>query len=309
MNIFVIEASNGLRFVNRTKYSSTLNTFDTRLFPHIEFQDRSVIEYHPKIEQEDDTWVQFKTSFEDFNINLVDPSDFSKTVISYSAPIYSYDEDGTTINVYNTDIDLSSVTGCYYIEFELFADGLRTRFWSETFNVQEEHPNTSVCKWGGNSSIQDGMRWASVAYEVDRYQQIRIDARIIEPLYDAVKSNYDDSDMESTTLKDEPTATHTLDIKEIPFYLHEKINLGLGHDEFYVNDVLYNIDEGFELISFKEQLMRSGSIPLRKVEYENPNNYEDLEGETFTLPQGYLLINDTDYLIINAAGDKLKINN
>lgn len=284
-NTTTIVNSQQLRFVNRTLYSSTPNTFDNRLYPHVEFQDRDIVPYCQKVQQNDSLWFQFRTSFDDFNINLVD-SDFNKTSLSAGSPIYSYEiEDGTTVYIYNCDIPVSSLTGIYYVEMYFNTENKRTVFWSEQFDVQAEHENTLLLKFGGNSGTSDGFRWASVPLEIDRYQYLRIEARMIEGIPDDQKSTYDDSDIELTTLDSNPIRIDTLDIKLIPYYLHEKINLALGHDEFYVNDELYNLDESFELTSFKDQLTRTGSIPLRKVVYENNEIYEDLEGETIVLAQ------------------------
>jgi hypothetical protein len=280
---------------------------DTR-YKDLYFLDRDFVPYCQLIEQNDPLWTQFSTSFVDFTINLVD-SNWNKTALSYS-PLPSYvNQDGVTIYRYSFDVNVSSLTGIYYIEAIFREDSKQTVYWSEEFDVQEEHENTLLLKCGGNTTMNDGMYWASTAYEIDRYQQFRIEARTIEGIYKSIKSTYDDSDIELTTLSADLTGIYTLDIKEIPFYLDEKINCYLGHDEFYINEQLFNIEEDYELTSFKEQLMRTGNIQFRKVVYENYNNWVEQEGDDIVIPEGSLLINDTDLLIINASGDELKINN
>jgi len=304
-----ISQSQQLRFINRTYYSSTPSRLDTRLFNDLTFEDREYLPYWQKLEKTDDLFFQFRTSYSTFNINLVNKSTYAKTSLT-ATPIYNYElDDGTPIVVYNCDVTLTGLDGCYYVELELATGGLpEVTFWSEPFKVAEEWENTLLIKFGGNSTISDGFRWASTQYTIDRYQYLRIEARIIEGIPGTQKDTYDDSDIELTTLNANPIEIDTLDIKLIPYYLHEKINLALGHDEFWVNDLLYNIDEDFELTSFKQMLMRTGNIQLRRVDYENYNNYVDLEGTPLVLPTSYFLINDTDYMLINTT-DKLQTNN
>ena len=279
--IFQISTSNQLRFVNRTSYYNTPETFDTRLFNHLTFQDRDYVPYSQKIQNDDDCWFDFKTSYTDFNLYLVNKSDSSKTTLAYSvAGNETTLTDGTILIYYRCNVDVTALDGCYYIECECVTATLPYQIiWSEEFNVKEEHENTLIIKWGGNSSINDGMNWASVPYEIDRYQQMRIEARIIDPDYDSEKDTYNDSNMEQTTQNDDQIGLHTIDIKLIPFYLHQKIKVALGHDEFYANNVLYNTDEDWKLDKFKEQLMRTGNIQLRVVDYENYNNYTELTGD------------------------------
>jgi len=308
--IFQISTSNQLRFVNRTSYYNTPETFDTRLFNHLTFQDRDYVPYSQKIQNDDDCWFDFKTSYTDFNLYLVNKSDSSKTTLAYSvAGNETTLTDGTILIYYRCNVDVTALDGCYYIECECVTPTLPYQIiWSEEFNVKEEHENTLIIKWGGNSSINDGMNWASVPYEIDRYQQMRIEARIIDPDYDSEKDTYNDSNMEQTTQNDDQIGLHTIDIKLIPFYLHQKIKVALGHDEFYANNVLYNTDEDWKLDKFKEQLMRTGNIQLRVVDYENYNNYTELTGDLPVFADAYFLINATDNMLINAT-DKMKLNN
>lgn len=275
-----LPTSQGLRFINRLYYESTVNRYDTRLHNDFTFLDKVDNSYCQIIEQDDLTWFQFRTSYSNVDLYLVNATSFAKTTLS-SSTIYSYtDDDDDTMFVHNCTVDLSSSVGTFYIEVIGNAYQMPyVVFWSEKFNVAADFENTLPIKWGGNSTIADGMRWSNVSYSIDNYQQIRIQCRIIDISYGTEKSTYNDSNSELTTLNAYPNCTHILDLKQIPYYIIERISLGLQHDEFLINGVLYNIDEDFEMTNFKWQTMSTGQIPLKVVEYENYSSDEVLTGD------------------------------
>ena len=311
--------SQQLRFVNKTqqtidiaagKYDFSKMMF-ADYFVFSDVKDLNYVGYCSLIEQGDTTFIQFPTTYTDFNLTLVKVSPYTET--SYNGVetlVTTYtDIAGDSVNVYNVVLPTSSLSGEYYFKIVGNTPSFPVvEWWSEPFEIAADHEETVVLKWGGNSTKNDGLTWSNVAYEIDTYQQIRIEAKILSPKYSIGQNTYDDSDTELTTLRVYPTATHVLYIKKIPWYIYEKICLAIGHDEFKINDVLYNTAEDFELTDFTSQLYFSGTIPLRLVEYQNNTVMPTLTGDAPVFADSNLLINGTDSLLINGT-DKLKINN
>jgi hypothetical protein len=174
--ILHIPQSQQLRAIRRNSYATTKPTLDNRLFPDIEFNERDYVPYCELVQQDDEVWMQIVTSYVDIEYTLVKASDSTKTTLT-ATPVYSYDlSDGTTLTYYNINVPVASITGEYYVQIKTLDPDLpEAIIWTEKMNIQEEHEGTLLLKWGGNSGISDGMRWATVAYEIDRYQQIRIE--------------------------------------------------------------------------------------------------------------------------------------
>lgn len=279
--LLTFPTSQQLRFINRTEEATTKPSFINRLYNH--YIPKGIVHqrYCQLVEQTDPLIIQFRTSYTSFDMNIVKQSGYVKT--SYSGQeveIHSYtEEDGTVMKVYNVTIDVTGLTGEYFFTLDTTTGGLPANtFWSEPFDVQAEHEDTMVLRYGGNTGINDKMRWGEESYTIDTYQQNRINSRILKPTFGINKSTYNDSDNELTNLNAYPNATDELEIREAPYYIIEKINLALGHDEFYVDDLLYNTDDELDLSMWEKKQMGSGKIPLRRVEYETSQD-DELTGD------------------------------
>ena len=306
-----IPKSQQLRFVNKTYYQTTPITLDTRLFKDFTFQNRMNLTFCQKIEQTDSLIVFFRTSYPDFILTLykVDSIPYTETAYNGSEVLLnSYtDTDGDTIYQYNVPITLTSLSGTYQFEIKGYVTDMpEISFWSEPFQVKAEWDNTQLVKFGGNESISDGMRWGEASYVIDYWQYLRVDSRIAEVNYGMDLNNYVDSDSELTALNNYPKATHIWDLRRIPYWMVEKIKLALQHDYFEIDGTQYAIEDDFELDLWKAQLMNSGMIPLRVVEYENYTTDEVLVGDNPVIPPGYVSIDGTDIILINATDGLLK---
>lgn len=313
--------SQQLRFYNKTQQSIDIGNriFNLKKMGFADFfmfsdvKDLIYIKYCWPVETGDSVLVQIPTTYTDFILTLVKINPYTETPYSIPAVFTTYiDPDGDEISVYNIPINVSGLNGEYY--FKIVGntpDFPVVDYWSEPFNVQSIHEETSLVKWGGNSTKNDGMWWSISPYTIDSnlYQYLRIESKLWKPSFDAGQNTYDDSDSELTTLRVYPTATHVFSIKKVPWYIYEKLILAVGHDEFYVNGILFNTADDFEIIEYPEQEYVSISIPLREVVYQENSVMPILTGDSPVFPDSYLMINDTDYLIINDAGDRLKINN
>lgn len=279
-----LPSSQQLRFINKLYYPTTPIRWDTRLFPDFAFDDKECGNYNQKINVGDRLWIQYRTSYNRVDVHLVD----AKTQLSVqqymSTMIHEYvDTDGTTMYMNEVVID-TSLAGKYYVQvIGNSYDMPYVPFTSETFHIGN-WDDTQVHKWGGNTTISDGMRWGGTPYLISNYQQIRIRSRIIDIKFGTNKSTYVDSANELTTLSAYPNSTHILEVSEIPYYLIERLSLALQHDEYYVDGMMYNVDEEFDLTTFKYRTVSTGIIPLRQVVYENYSSDPILTGDIPIFP-------------------------
>jgi hypothetical protein len=294
-----VPTSNALRFVNYTYYDRTIANHSTRLYPDYLYQGRYFQQYYQKIEQTDSVWFQILTDYLDFQLLLVECSTGNQTNIRSSL---NYLTDSNGLSIYECTLNVASLSGVYYLilrSYQPFEPLIEFR--SEKFHVKNEWENTLLMKWQGNSTMNDGMYW-------EKYQQLRVEGKITKTEYGANKSFYDDSNMELITLRFNPSLTYRLDIQKIPYWIAEKINLAIGHDEFWCNDLLLNTSDVLELENFNGTTLFKGQLMLRAVKYENYSDVEELTGDIPVYQDAFFLINDNDNILINAT-DILKINN
>lgn len=296
----IVPSSNCLRFVNKTYYERTIANPSNRLYPDYIYQGRFFYPYYQKIQQSDSVWFQVLTDFTDFQLYLVECATGTSTDIRSTL---NYKTTVNGLDLYECIVNVTALSGKYYIDLRSYQAGQPyIQFLSETFQVAVEWENTLLIKWYGNSTVNDGMYW-------DKYAYLRVEGKITKTDYKSNKNTYDDSNYELITLRDNPNLSYRLDIRTIPNWIAEKINLAIGHDEFWCNDLLLNTSEALELENFNNTTLFKGQLMMRQVVYENYNNLEELEGNAPVFVSEYLKISDTDYLLISDTGDRLKINN
>jgi len=294
-----VPTSNSLRFVNYTYYDRTIANHSNRLYPDYIYQGRYFQQYYQKIQQDDTVWFQILTDFLDFQLLLVECSTGTQTDLR-STIEYKTTQNGLLI--YESNLTVSSLNGVYYLILRSYQPGEPyIEFRSEKFHVKAEWENTLLMKWYGNSTGGDGMYW-------EKYQQMRVEGKITKTEYGANKAFYDDSNYELITLRFNPSLTYRLDIQKIPHWIAEKINMATGHDEFWCNDLLLNTSDVLDLENFNGTTLFKGQLMLKAVKYENYSDLEELTGDPPVYPDAYLLINDTDNLLLNAT-DVLKTSN
>jgi len=295
----IVPSSCSLRFVNRTYYDRTIANPINRLYPDYIYQGRFFYPYFQKFEQGDSVWFQVLTDYTDFQLYLVNCATGNSTNIRSTL---DYKTQVNGLSLYECIVNISALSGKYYIDLRGYAPGLPyIQFLSETFNVAVEWENTLLMKWQGNTNMNDGMYW-------DKFANLRVEGKIVKTDYKTNKNTYDDSNYELITLRDNPNLSYRLDVRLIPNWIAEKINLAVGHDEFWCNDLLLNTSEALELENFNGSTLFKGQLMMRQVVYENYKNLEELEGTPPVFVDEFLMISDTDYLLINAT-DKLKLNN
>lgn len=295
--IFTFPLSQSLRFVNLNN-PEALQNHDNRFADRMKYPNALPYHYTQRFLNTDPLWITFRTNYETFNFYLVG-SDNVRNDITGNVQLLTTDSSGR--NYYLLPLDLSLLDGCYFIEATgQDVDKPTVTFQSDKFEVTDYLEDTILIEWYGNDSYDDKIHW------VDLRQFLRLNGDIEKLSPEQSKSIYDNSDYAPITLKSKPIRLATMYINKVPDWIMEKVNAALSHDEFYVNNVQYNTDELIEVTRLGNTQLQSISITLSQLNFENGEDEEITGGEIL---QSYLKINDTDYLLINDAGDMLKINN
>ena len=295
--IFTFPRSQTLRFIDLNKQNDVQN-LDNRFIKDLQYAKTLPFYYVQQVEQQDNLWVQFRTTYGTKNIYLVGENnvrqELSQTLLMTDSNGYSY---------YNVTVPISNKIGCYFIEGTASdVDKPNALIQSEVFNINEEFKNSIKIKWRGNlDGYDDQMDWISH----NLYQFVRIDGRDREVQPDQNKTIYDDTDYAPSTLKSKPIRNVSIEVDRAPWWIVEKINIGLSHDNFLCQDVAYNTGDAIESEKLGDTMLYKASIVVTQLNFENGED-EEITGD---IPENYLLINDTDYLLINDSGDRLKINN
>lgn len=298
-NVFQIPKAQTLRFFDPSKITE-VQTADNRSIYEFEYPNTLPYTDVYKHKQSDPLWSQFRTNYSSFSAYLVDENE-NKIDITGQLTLLFVDLESRSY--YNLDIPISDKLGCYYIEYSGSEVGKPAfQRFSDYFEVLEEVPNTLLIEWRGNlNGYDDQMDWVNHSLK----QNLRVSASDRDLEADQNKSVYDNSSYAPLTLKSKPIRKMILNINRLHQLLVEKINIALSHDEFYVNNVQYNTDSSPESEILGDTMQYKGTITLTQI------NFEDGEDEEVTgiVETAFLKINDTDFLLINDSGDRLKISN
>jgi hypothetical protein len=296
-DIFTLPLSQALRFIDINK-STDVQNYDNRFVKDLVYAKTLPYYFVQQFENTDPLWCQFRTNYTGITANLVDEDNNRTDLTANLELIYI---DSSDRSYYNLPVDLSALDGCYFVEFVLSeagkAEGL---FQSEVFTVSDEIEDSTFVEWFGNDQYDDKMHWT------DLKQGIRIISSDRNLLTDQNKSVYSNSDYAPISLKSKPIRNMEFVINNAPFWLIEKVNLGLCHDDFYINDLQYNTGEALEVEVLGDLLTKKASIILTQVNFEDGEDNE-VTGGIIPFPESHLKINATDDLLINGSGDKLLI--
>ena len=289
--------SQSLRFISKNEYLDS-QTYDNRFVKDLIYANTLPYYYVQQFIQSDTLWCQFRTDYNDITVNLV--NNVNSRVELSKILIYT---DSSLRNYYEFDVDLSSLSGCYFVEIigndfdkpELIKQ-------SEIFSISESIEHSLSIEWFNNNyGYDDQMHW-----DVGRRQMIRLICMDRELSSDQNKTVYTNAGYYPMTLKSKPLRLLNLIIDKAPFWIIEKINIGLSHDEFYVNGIRYNTDAVIEIEKLGDLLLNKASIQLTQFDFEDGEDKE-VTGEPV---QSYILFNNLgDYMLYNDSGDLTKANN
>lgn len=299
MDIFTIPRAQTLRFVNQNEIDD-VQSYDNRLVFELSYPRMEPYEYSQLIEKTDDLWLQFRTNYNDFQVIISDCDENETDLTSLANLIYT---DSSDRNYYYLPIDASVLEGYYQIliigETPLRAD---VSFLSEVFYIQETFEDSRKVEWRGNSfSYDDQMHWDGFDNRAF-VRSVCLDKKMT-PLQS--KTTYQNSDYTPINLIAKPNRSVTLEIDSAPFWIVEKINIGLCHDEFYLNEIQYNSEETIEIEEQEDLLKIGGSVELTEIDYENGED-KAISGE---INQSFIAFNDSgDRMLFNDLGDYTKAN-
>jgi len=298
MSVLTVPKSQALRFIRKESITD-VQSYDNRFVHDLVYAKTLPYFYSQKFIKTDPLWCQYRTDYTNITVNRVD-SDNNRTALSPTL-IYT---DSSDLRYYNVDISLLSLSGCYFIE--IIGDDIDkplATFQSEYFNVSEELNDSIWIKWRGNlTAYDDMMDWESHSL----YQGIRLIGRDRELTPEQNKTIYDNSDYAPVTLKSKPIRNMELEINNAPYWMIEKVNLGLSHDEFFVQEVQYNTSEVLQADKLGDLLTKKATVVLTQVDFEDGEDTE-ITGD---IPQSFILFNDSgDLMLYNDSGDFTKANN
>lgn len=147
------------------------------------------------------------------------------------------DETGVTASDGNIQyaIDWSAIPdGCYQI---WFTDGA-IYYVSDCLKVKESHPCTVLLSWSNEENAYSFI-YDSLTFE----PKLRVEAKKWHPKYPKEKDVFKDNAGNRTILKSETSKEEILSISDIPEYVHDALSIGLEHDEFTVDGIVYTNEE------------------------------------------------------------------
>lgn len=294
-NIFDIDIqkAQALRFVNLNRYVLPQN-YDDRLVMDLIYPSTVNNQYLQSFQNSDYLRIHYRTDYTVYTISLIDSSGNATIITANQALIFT---DANGLSYYNLDIDISNLTGCYYVKIYLVeAEKPINTFVSESFFVSETIKDTVWVEWYGNlRSYDDGMYWTG-----EYKQGVRLKARLRDYELSQSKNVYENVNYTPQTLKTKPNRAIIMDVDLVAQWIIEKLNIGLNHDNFWVNGVEYNNDEAVINTALGDLLAYKTSITLIELNYQNGQSRE-LFGELPIIPEVRLglAVNDTQALAIN----------
>jgi hypothetical protein len=291
-------------FVRKEDYLLKMQTERTRFFEDYEYQDRQFDEpYIFSFDQTDPLFFQYRTDYSEFTITLYSSTGtiigtLTKTLLlNYASTSEFYGS-----RLYQSNIDLSSLSGEYYVEIYCYEINKPIlTFKSALFHVEQNCPGLKL-EWFGSTSLPDPFIW-----DVQK-ATLRMVGEIKRKLSCNEKITYvtTEGNIENTYCL--PKNMRLLQVDIVPEYIETILDLSVQHDSFYVNEVEFGASEsGWEFESTHNCLYPM-NIKLTQKNYYNFAEDEELTGNNPVYDDDYMMINDTDYVLINTT-DKVTINN
>lgn len=292
--IFTTPKAQALRFIDKNERTNQ-QTYDNRFADQLKYPHTLPLNFKQRFLNTDPLWCHFRTNYTGITAYLVLETESTSTRTDITGDLIEVYEDSSERKYYNLPIDLSGLDGCYFIEFVVSdVDKPLNTIQSELFHVVEEMPNSVLIEWFGNDAYDDKMHWT------DLKQFVRIDGsdRNLSP--DQSKSIYENSDYAPITLKSKPLRKLELIINKVPYWVIEKINIALNHDDFYCNTVQYNGEDVIEPTILGDTQLYSGTVLVTQLDFENGEDTE-ISGE---IEQSFIAFNDSgDRMLFNDSGD------
>ena len=248
-----------LRFVDTSLYNHP-QTYDNRLLQDLVFYNVENVPYRQPYLRSDRLYFQFNTIVpnQTFDVKIVALCGSEWTYPLTPTLVYTSDDNREFYDVSIGFDNMPMPVGSYAIYVKSDADAYP--YISEPFEIfdsEEQLPNTVMIKWFGvNRGYLDGIYWKnSNVY-------LRVRGEVNKASTDQIKKTYRDSMQRPITLDAKPIEKYILNIDAAPYYIMERINAGLNHDVFTVNDVEYNSESAVTVKQFSRSLLYSATAEL-----------------------------------------------
>jgi hypothetical protein len=222
--------------VNRQAINFILGTADD--FNEETYVDLKGQEYYNLVQISDPTQFLIRfTGSEDIEIKI--------TTLDGDLLYASIDESAITeySSYAKIEIDwatfIPSYTGCLRIWVKQSHQTWDQGYKSQAINLQTTHTGTVLLSWQNNEAVF-GFDYSNT----DFTQYLRVKGRLWHPKFPKDRKDvFVDSAGKRRILYSRTKEEMTLDISEIPDYLHRALSIALEHDEFYVDGVGYINEE------------------------------------------------------------------
>ena len=140
---------------------------------------------------------------------------------------------------------------------------------SEPVELQTAHDDTVLVQWWNNDNA------FLIDYSTGIKMMMRVNARLSFPKPGGQITGMEDSVRRYIKLQENVTRLHDMEVWDTPFYLIEKLQIAMAHDNLYVNNVQYATEEKLEPQEFELEVLMNARARLRQVEFENENKTDD----------------------------------
>lgn len=276
-----IAKSNVLRYVRTDNQSGTEQTLNNRLLTNMTIPNTSMDwNYFQKFKIADLIPTQIiidvseVTAIDSFKVYDFEDDSLKATITIPAVTLTKDDVTYGTVNWYDFIINTSGYNGYYYVIVTINTTQL---YQSEPFNVFAFTDDDGILlKWYNNiiSRYNDG-----IYYDGTQLNIMRLESRFfhIEPGQE--KTVYKGLLGRINILKGQPLMFIMLQLSGVPYWIFEKINIALQHDNFFINNEEFQTDEKFSIKHIKQgeqgTLITTGEVKLQQVNYEEYTEFEE----------------------------------
>lgn len=177
-----------------------------------------------------------------------------------------------TVNYYNHTINTAALLGVYYVIITIGVDsGTDRTYRSELFEIKSMNADDGVyIEYSNNtaSKYSDG-----IYYNGSMTFKFWIEGRIYDMELGEEKTMFNNFNYQPEVLKGQPIRGDILRYGKVPWFISEKLNLALQHDNLTINGIEYRSEEAVndKMIQgdITGTLIREGSVVVRPQKYES----------------------------------------
>ena len=291
MATFRIFENTPLRFA-RNQDITKPQTERNRLRRNYTYTNKLPFNYSLEFDKSDQLLLQYRTDYDNVSIKMRHSSG-TIVVGNTSTSLIKIYNDETDRKQYEVTFDLSGLDGCYEVLISAIDSGKPISDWTSEpiFICNSELP---YIEWIGSESLNDPFIWSSTR------ARIRVKSMLKDKANESDKTTFTDTDGNEVTTYALPINARVLKVRLVPEWVLDTLNLAIQHDEFYINNVQFSAKGVFEFDDTKGD-MYPLKLTVMQNNFWNFTEDEQLDGELAPIVNGFKMINDTDYTLINAT--------